>query len=111
SVIRSRRGLSGEIHLSSERGGRRSLSSLPPTTPSSGWLTSAETLGLIGWPLGADVPVGVKLGGARELLVPRHVPSEGRVLLSGRDAGGPRRIALSPEAQTHHLALVGPTGV
>lgn len=111
NTIRSRRGLCGEIRITRESRGHRSMAYLPRTSQASGWLTSAESLALIAWPLGSDVPAGVHVGAARELLVPRYVPAEGRVLFTGRDTDGPRAVALSPEAQRHHLAIVGPTGV
>ncbi len=110
SVIRSRRGLSGAIRVTTERGNRR-LTSMPRTTPASGWLSSAELVGLIGWPIGPDVPAGVLLGAARELPVPREVARRGRTLLVGRDASGARPVALDEAAARHHLAVIGPTGV
>jgi hypothetical protein len=110
SVVRSRRGLVGQVRLTAERGNRR-LSALPRTTRSSGWLTTAELLPLLGWPLGSDLTPGVEVGAARELPVPRGVPREGRQLFIGRDALGERPVALSAEAITHHLAVVGPSGV
>jgi hypothetical protein len=110
SLVRSRRGLTGEVRITTERG-RRGLASLPKTTRSSGWLSSAELLGLIGWPLGPDMPLGVEVGAARQLLTARHVPREGRQLLIGRDSRGERSVALSAEAARHHLAIVGPSGV
>jgi hypothetical protein len=111
STVRSRRGLDGQIRITGERGSR-TLASLPRTTRSSGWLSGAELLGLLGWPLGAEVTPGVTVGAARELPVPRQAPRAGRVLLVGRDSfGGERPVALSVEAAKHHLAVVGPTGV
>ena len=58
SVVRSRRGAVGGLRITSERG-NRSLASLPRTTRSSGWLSTA-LLPLLGWPIGPDVPVGVR---------------------------------------------------
>jgi hypothetical protein len=110
SIIRSRRGLTGGVRITSERGSR-SLASLPRTKRTSGWLSSGELLGLIGWPLGSDVPAGVDVGSSRELLVPRTVKAEGRRLFTGRDLSGERAVALSVEAARQHLAIVGPTGV
>jgi hypothetical protein len=109
SVIRSRRGVRGELRITSERG-NRSPASLPRTTGSSGWLSTAELLPLLGWPIGVDVPVGVEVGASRQLLVPRHVSREGRRLFIGRDAGGERPVAMSAEAARQHLAVVAPTG-
>lgn len=110
NVLRSRRGLTGAIRVTSDRGSR-SFASLPKTTRTSGWLGTPELLGVLGWPLGTDIPMGVELGAARELMVPRHIANDGRVLFIGRDAAGPRPVALSAEATRHHLAVVGPTGV
>jgi hypothetical protein len=110
SIVRSRRGLSGGVRITSERG-NRNLGSLPRTTRTSGWLSSSELLGLIGWPLGSDVPAGVDVGSSRELLVPRSVKAEGRRLFTGRDRSGDRAVALSVDAARRHLAIVGPTGV
>lgn len=110
NVIRARRGLVGQLRITTERG-NRSLVSMPRTTHSSGWLSSAETLGLLGWPIGPDVPAGLEAGG-RELLVPRHVPREGRQLFVGRDASGNERpVTLDAKGGAlHHLAIVGGTG-
>ncbi len=109
NVVRSRRGLAGGFRLTYERGG--SLAVLPKVRRSSGWISVAELLPLLGLPLGEAVP-GVEVGAARELMVPRHVPSEGgRPLFIGRDAGGERPVVLTPAAATHHVAVVGPSGV
>src|SRR3984885_5844339 len=92
--------------------GNRSLMAMPRTTRASGWLSSGELVGLVGWPLGPDVPAGVRLGAARELMVPRQVPrSTGRHLFVGRGAGGDRPVVLSPTAATHHVGVIGPSGV
>lgn len=110
NVLRTRRGQAGVIRVTRERG-NRSLASLPRTSYTSGWLTSAELLGLTGWPLGADVAAGV-LAGGRELAVPGWVPREGRRLFVGRDAasGAERPVALSVAAASRHLAVFGGTG-
>lgn len=110
NVLRSRRGLAGEIRLTRERG-NRSLGSLPRTTTTSGWLSSAELLSVVGWPIGPDVSAGVAAG-SRELLVPRTVPREGRRLFIGRDAatGAERPVALDVVPASRHGALFGGTG-
>jgi len=111
SVFRSRRGLAGGVRVTRERG-NRTLASQPRTTRTSGWLSTAELLALTGWPLGPDVAVpGVEVGASRELLVPRHVPREGRWLFIGRDANGSRPVALDVSGALHHMAVVGPSGV
>jgi hypothetical protein len=109
SVLRSRRGFAGGIRVTYERG-HRTLAALPKVGRSSGWLSVSEITPLLGLPLGEPVP-GVEVGAARELLVPRHVAREGRRLFIGRDSDGVRPVALSPEAATHHMAVIGPSGV
>lgn len=110
SVMRGRRGLVGTIRVTSGRGGR-AMTALPRTTATSGWLTSAELLALVGLPLGPDVPAGVEVGAARELLTPREVPrAGGRRLFVGRDSTGERPVVLSPTAATHHGCVIGPSG-
>jgi hypothetical protein len=110
NVVRSRRTGIGDVRVTAGRGHRR-LSAMPRTTMTSGWLSTAELLALLGWPLGPDVVAGVEVGAARELLVPRHIPRKGRRLFTGRDVHGARPVALSAEAARHHLAVVGPSGV
>jgi len=111
SLVRSRRGMSGAIRVTTGRGSR-TMAAMPRTTAASGWLSSAELIGLIGWPLGPDVPAGVQLGAARQLPVPRGVGRQGRRLLVGRDASGEERpVALDATAARHHVAVIGPSGV
>jgi hypothetical protein len=111
SVLRSRRGLTGGVRVTRERG-NRTLASQPRTTRTSGWLSTSELLALTGWPLGPDVAVpGVEVGASRELLAPRYVPREGRRLFIGRDANGARPVALDAPGALHHMAVVGPSGV
>jgi hypothetical protein len=110
NLLRSRRGLIGGIRVTYERGSR-TLASLPKVSRSSGALSVAELLPLLGLPLGADAVPNVEVG-YRELLVPRQIPTKGgRVLFVGRDARGERPVVLSHEAATHHVAVVGPSGV
>jgi hypothetical protein len=109
SSLRSRRGQIGALRITTERG-NRSLASLPKTTRSSGWITTSEALALFAWPLGEAIP-GVEVGGARQLVVPRWVPSRGRHLFTGNDStGAPRPVALTAESARLHLALLGGTG-
>jgi hypothetical protein len=108
NLLRSRRGVLGGIRVTSDRGGR-SLAALPKVRRSSGWLSVAEITPLLGLPLGDAVP-GVEVG-SRELLVSPGVARGGRVLFTGRDSNGERPVALSDEAATHHVAVVGPSGV
>ena len=110
NVLRSRRGVAGGIRVSYERG-KRTLSALPKASHrSAGFLAVSEIVPLLALPLGEPVP-GVEVGASRELLVPRHVPREGRRLFIGRDSDGERPVALSAEAATHHVAVIGPSGV
>jgi hypothetical protein len=109
SSLRSRRGQVGSLRITTERGSR-SMASLPKVTSSAGFVTASEALGLLSWPLGEAIP-GVEVGGTRELVVPRYVPSKGRRLLVGRDGGGSERpVALSYDAARLHLGLFGKTG-
>ena len=107
-VVRSRRGVG--VGLMYRRGRVRDRSVMPVTGRSRGWLSAAELLPLLAWPLGHEVIPGVELGASRRLPVPRAVAREGRTLLIGRDAYGDRPVALSAEAARHHLAVVGPSG-
>jgi hypothetical protein len=107
--FRSRRTGIGALRLTSERSGR-SLTSLPKTARSSGWLNLSELLPLLGFPLGDEAIPGVSVG-TRELLAPRQTARKGRVLFVGRDSSGERPVALSPEAARHHMAVIGPSGV
>jgi hypothetical protein len=110
ACLRSRRGALGELRPTSDRSGR-SMASLPRVTRSSGWLTVAETIGLLGWPLGNEAIAGVESGGAREIPVPRGSFQDGRPLFLGRDAGRERLVGISAVAATHHQLVVGPSGV
>jgi hypothetical protein len=109
SSIRSRQGQAGAIRITAERG-NRTLTALPTVRRRSGWLSTAEILPLLAWPLGSDAIAGVELGASRELLVPGSVPREGRVLFVGRDVQGERPVALATEAALLHTAIVGKSG-
>ena len=109
SVLRSRKGLAGAVRVTAGRGNRR-LSVLPRTTRTSGWLSSAELLPLLGWPLGPETSPNVEVG-SRELLIPRSIPRAGRRLFTGRDTRGERPVALDATAARHHMAVIGPSGV
>jgi len=109
SVLRARRGLVGGIRVATERGSRR-LDALPRTTRTSGWLSNAELLPLLGWPLGPEMTSNVEVG-TRELLVPMGIPRTGRRLFIGRDVHGERPVALDATAARHHMAVCGPSGV
>jgi hypothetical protein len=108
NVMRSRRGLTGGIRVTYDRGSR-TLASLPKVTRSSGWLAVSELVPLLGLPLGEPVP-GVEVG-SPEILASRVLSRSGRCLFIARDWNGERPVALSPEAATHHMAVIGPSGV
>lgn len=107
-VVRGRRGVG--VGLMFRRGRIRDGSVMPVTGRARGWLSAAELLPLLGWPLGKEMVPGVELGASRRLPVPRDIARTGRTLLIGRDAYGDRPVALSAEAARHHLAVVGPSG-
>jgi hypothetical protein len=108
NVLRSRRGLAGGIRVTYERG-NRTLAALPKVRRSSGFLTVSEIAALLGLPLGEPVP-GVEVG-SPEILASRVLGRTGRRLFVARDWNGERPVALSPEAATHHVAVIGPSGV
>ncbi len=108
SVLRSRRGLAGGIRVTYEHG-NRTLASLPKVRRSSGFLAVSEIAPLLGLPLGEPVP-GVEVG-SPEILASRSLGRTGRRLFIARDWNGERPVALSPEAATHHVAVIGPSGV
>jgi hypothetical protein len=88
----------------------RSGAVMPGTGRTRGWLSTAELLPLLAWPLGDEAVHGVELGASRRMPVPRDLPRSGRTLFVGRDAYGDRPVVLTPEAARHHLAVVGPSG-
>jgi hypothetical protein len=108
SILRARRGAVAGLRLTTERSGR-SMASLPRVSRSSGWVGWIELLPLLMWPMGEAAIAGVEVA-ARELLVPRGIPRQGRVLFIGRDASGERPVALSAEAAKHHVVVAGATG-
>ena len=108
NVLRSRRGLAGGIRVTFERG-NRTLASLPKVRRSSGFLAVSEIVPLLGLPLGDPVP-GVEVG-SPEILASRALGRTGRRLFTARDWNGERPVALSPEAATHHVGVIGPSGV
>ncbi len=107
-MLRSRRGFAGGIRVTYDRG-NRTLASLPKVRRSSGFLAVSEIVPLLGVPLGELVP-GVEVG-SPEILASRGLGRTGRSLFIARDWNGERPVALSPEAATHHVAVIGPSGV
>ncbi len=108
ALLRSRRGIGSG--LTTRRGRVGSGSAMPSAARTRSWLTAAELLPLLGWPIGDEVIPGVELGAARQLPTPRHLAREGRRLFVGRDAAGERPVALSAEAARLHTAICGKTG-
>jgi hypothetical protein len=110
NMVRSRQALVGGVRVTAGRG-NRTLAAMPRNTRTSGWLSTAELLPLLGWPLGAELVPGVTVGAARELMVPRQIPRKGRRLFIGHDVHGERPVSVSAEAARHHMAVIGPSGV
>ncbi len=108
NVLRSRRGLVGSVRVTCERG-NRTLAALPKVGRTSGWLSTAELLPLLGV-LGSEAVPGVEVG-SPEILATREMARTGRRLFIARDWSGERPVALSPQAATHHVAVIGPSGV
>jgi hypothetical protein len=108
NVLRSRRGLVGGIRVTSERGSR-TLASMPKVGRSAGALSVPELVALLALPVG-DPVAGVEVG-SPEILASRVLGRTGRRLFIARDWDGERPVALSPEAATHHVAVIGPSGV
>ena len=108
NVLRSRRRALAGVRVTSDRGGRN-LAALPRVRRSSGWLSVPEIIPLLGLPLGDPVS-GVEVG-SPEILASRALGRTGRSLFIARDLNGERPVALSPEAATHHVAVIGPSGV
>lgn len=110
SVFSARRETTAGIRTTSERAGRPMMS-VPKTGRSSGWLSIGEVLPLLAWPIGDERYPGVATGAARELLAPRDLPREGRLVVIGRDPSGDRPVGISEIGTTHHQAVIGPSGV
>jgi hypothetical protein len=110
SLLRSRRTSPDALRITSERG-NRSLASLPRVGRSSGWLTPAELLPLLAWPIGSEPIPGVEVG-RRELRAGRSLPRDGHRVLVARDAGSGRArpVAISATAATRHVAIFGRSG-
>ncbi len=109
AVLRSRSGAGQGLMI--RRGSVRSTKVMPATGRSRGWLSAAELLPVLGWPLGSEPIHGVELGAARRLPAPRGLARDGRHLFLASDAYGERPVALTAEAAKHHVAVLGGTGV
>jgi hypothetical protein len=109
AVLRSRRGLAGQLRVTSGRG-TRALASMPRTTRTSGWLSAPELLPLAGWPLGAEVVPGVTLGAARQIPPADSLARHGRPLFVAQRGGQPRRVYLDAEGSARHVVITGSSG-
>ena len=108
SVLRARQTISSGVSVHR----RRQLDDhgvLPRPRRGSGWLSTGELLGLLGWPLGPEAAENVEFG-SRERRVPRGVPRAGRRLFLARDSRGERPVALDETAARHHVVVCGPSG-
>ena len=110
-IYRSRRGATEGLRVTSERSGR-TMAALPQTNRRSGWISTAEALPLLAWPIGEAIYPNLEVGSAREIPVPGSVLRAGRRLLIGRDyAGKERPVAISAVPATQHQVVIGPSGV
>lgn len=107
--LRSRRTATQGVRMTVGRDSR-SLSAVARTTRTSGWLSVDELLPLLAFPVGDEVAPGVEVGASRELLTPPGVSRHGRRLFIGRDAVGPRQLAITAEDALRHVAVLGKTG-
>lgn len=74
------------------------------------YFSTAELAAVIGWPVGdLDVP-GLDLGAAKRLVPSGALPQEGRVLGTSDFIGMDRPVAMTAQASTRGLYILGPTG-
>ena len=74
------------------------------------YMSVPEIASVIGWPIGnIDLP-NLELGAAKRLVPTRTLASEGRLLGFSNAAGVRRPVAISPQASTKGLWILGPTG-
>ncbi|MGA8744879.1 MAG: type IV secretory system conjugative DNA transfer family protein [Solirubrobacterales bacterium] len=74
------------------------------------YLSVAELMSVIGWPIdGPDLP-GLELGAAKRLVPSLALPDKGRVLGLSDAAGVTRPVAITASAGTRGLYILGPTG-
>jgi hypothetical protein len=74
------------------------------------YFSITEVAAIIGWPIdGPDLP-GLELGAAKRLVPSLSLPSTGRILGVSNFAGIARPVAISPNASTRGLYVLGPTG-
>ncbi len=109
SCLRSRRGNVGTLRLSSERTAR-SLTSMPKTSRTSGWLNASELLGITGLPVGEQTPPGVDISLTRQVAPPRKLARHGRPLFIAERQGQPVPVALGFPTSLRHVAALGASG-
>ena len=109
SCLRSRRGSAGTLRLTSERT-NRSLTCLPKTTRTSGWLGASELLGITGLPVGQQTPPGVEVSLTRQVAPPRTLAGHGRPLFIAERQGQPVPVALDFPTSLRHVAVLGASG-
>jgi hypothetical protein len=107
TALRARQGIGRGLIV--RRTGTRGLREVPKAGRH--FLNASELLPLLGLPLGDEPIPGVELGAVRRLPVPAGFPTEGRPVFTGvNHYGGDRPVALSAEAATRHLCVIGATG-
>jgi hypothetical protein len=74
------------------------------------YLSIHELAAVIGWPIGGPDLPGLELGAAKRLVPSRRLQQAGRVLGTTDFVGLTQPVALSPEASTRGLYVLGPTG-
>lgn len=110
SCLRSRRGGVDGLRLRRQRAGR-SLTSMPTTKQSSGWLNASELLGIAGLPVGEEVPVGVEVSLTRQVPPRPELARHGRPLFVADRHGQSVPVALDfQQACARHVAVLGASG-
>jgi Type IV secretion-system coupling protein DNA-binding domain len=74
------------------------------------FLSAPELAAVIGWPVGGPDLPGLELGAAKRLVPSAALGDKGRVIGSSDFAGVNRTVAVSPQASTRGLYVLGPTG-
>lgn len=74
------------------------------------YMSAPEMAAAIGWPVGEPDLPGLTLGAAKRLVPSAALTSQGRVLGVSDFAGIHRKVAISPNASTRGLYVLGPTG-
>lgn len=109
ACVRSRKAAGAGLQPSFDRS-VRPLTAQPKITRSSGWLSAAEIVSLLGWPLGDSWIEGIQVGASREVPATRDIGRGGRFLFTASDGRGDRPVALDAAAARLHQLVIGPTG-